>query len=473
MTRTTGGLAGLWGPTELIVLTALVPVFWFPERWPTATVAGIALTLGMWLGAWRLRQRLPIPSGVLRPLTFVLFATAVATTPVVDWSLSLPKVLGMILGSSVLLALTQTVRSPRALQLALSGLGLGSLALGVVGLVGVEWNEAKLPLLGPIYSHLPVLIRGVVAHTKSGAIHPNELAGSLVLLLPTLLLVGGVSARRGRRVQGGLLVLAGAVDCFVLLLTQSRSGIAGAVVVLLAAMGAVVVRFVRRGPGFAWRWGALVLYWLVLSGSVWAAYQVVARWVSPAANPTVLDTFKGRLELWDRSVYMLQDFPLTGIGIGQFNKVLHALYVPFLLTPDTYVPHAHDVYLEFALELGIPGFLAFSWLVAEFFRSCWRAWRSPDSQVRWVAAGLALGMVAFGVYGLADAIAPGARAGIFLWVVLGLGGALNTLPLDSAAPEPTIPHGSVAANAARVKRAPALAGGVDSRAASGTDGGTR
>ena len=133
---------------------------------------------------------------------------------------------------------------------------------------------------------------------------------------------------------------------------------------------------------------------------------------------------------------MLQDFAFTGIGLGQFNPVLHALYVPFLVAPGEYVPHAHNMYLEYAVELGIPGAVAFAFLVLAFFRQCRRAMRAPDPLVRHVGLGLALGMVSFWVYGLTDAIALGARGGLLLWIVLGLGAAVgNVVDQDRPVPE--------------------------------------
>ena len=124
---------------------------------------------------------------------------------------------------------------------------------------------------------------------------------------------------------------------------------------------------------------------------------------------------------------MLEDFPFTGIGLGQFNPVLHALYFPFLVMADEFVPHAHNLVLEYAIELGVPGLAAFGALLYAFFMQCARAARAEDQLVRWTGVGLALGVVGFLVYGLVDAIAPGARAGIVLWVVLGLGGAVGNV----------------------------------------------
>ncbi len=144
-----------------------------------------------------------------------------------------------------------------------------------------------------------------------------------------------------------------------------------------------------------------------------------------------LQTLASREELWRLAWAMIQDFSFTGIGLGQFDLVLHTLYVPLLVRPDEYVPHAHNMYLEYAVELGLPGAVAFALLVLAFFRQCARAMRAGDPLLRSAGLGLALGMASFWVYGLTDAIAPGARGGLVLWVMLGLGAALGRVASPS------------------------------------------
>ena len=186
------------------------------------------------------------------------------------------------------------------------------------------------------------------------------------------------------------------------------------------------------------------LAWLsAVALGAWGGWQLAVRWLSPANGTDVLNTLDFRMEMWNRAGYMIQDFAFTGIGLGQFNPVLHGLYVPFLVAPETFVPHAHNVFLEYALELGIPGAVAFGALVVAFFRLCWRASRASDRTVQWTALGLGLGLIGFLVYGLTDAIAPGARAGLVVWVVLGLGGAMGNLTARSPATVRSFPAGGI------------------------------
>ena len=77
-----------------------------------------------------------------------------------------------------------------------------------------------------------------------------------------------------------------------------------------------------------------------------------------------------------------------------------------------FVPHAHDLYLDYAVELGIPGALACLALLLVFFWACSRAVRDTNPTIAWPARGLGLSILAFLVFGIVDAIAPGYAADV-------------------------------------------------------------
>jgi O-antigen ligase len=126
---------------------------------------------------------------------------------------------------------------------------------------------------------------------------------------------------------------------------------------------------------------------------------------------------------------------LTGIGMGQFEPVLYALYIPILNPPGTFIPHAHNFLLQLGLDLGLLGASAFLWLLFELFRALWQAYRrlgDRDPALQAAAVGLAAGVAGFLTYGLTDAIAVGSRGSIIFWIMLGLGAALARLPVCAA-----------------------------------------
>ncbi len=85
------------------------------------------------------------------------------------------------------------------------------------------------------------------------------------------------------------------------------------------------------------------------------------------------------------------------------------------------IPHAHNVYLQTAVDLGIAGLMAFvglwlivGWQAAQAYR------RAPNGSARGAIAGLGAGRAAYLIYGLTDAITLGAKPLVLLWVTVGL-----------------------------------------------------
>jgi O-antigen ligase len=72
-----------------------------------------------------------------------------------------------------------------------------------------------------------------------------------------------------------------------------------------------------------------------------------------------------RIEIWMGIVQMVKARPLLGVGIGNFN-----LLYPFYQTQQAlatyggsthFIRQAHNEYLQFAAELGLPGLAVFIW----------------------------------------------------------------------------------------------------------------
>ena len=66
-----------------------------------------------------------------------------------------------------------------------------------------------------------------------------------------------------------------------------------------------------------------------------------------------------------------------GSGLGSFRNV-YSLYEQPEKVTDVYVVHAHDDYLEIALELGVAGIILMLAFLAWWAAAVWRAWRSAE-----------------------------------------------------------------------------------------------
>jgi O-antigen ligase len=106
-----------------------------------------------------------------------------------------------------------------------------------------------------------------------------------------------------------------------------------------------------------------------------------------------------RLAHWQAAEEMARYFPLTGVGLGNYEPIYPAFRLinwPFPLG------HAHDIYLNVLAETGIIGFLAYAALWLGIVWQTWRVTRSADPWRRAAGLGLLGTWTALSVHNLVD-----------------------------------------------------------------------
>ncbi len=402
------------GHGEWLGLLAILPILMFPR--PATAPLLMLVPLSFAWRRWRRRsffQRTPLDLSLLLLTTMMLVSLAATF----DMNLSFPKIAGLAMGVALFYAVQEIGRArgsawPVAVVIVMSGV-----AMGLVGVIGGRWSGWLAPLNG-LRGLLPASWQRIPG-TSLGVVNPNELAGTLIWVAP--LAVGMLWAVRRRWDSGWrwrftwVLALGAALFCTaVVLISGSRAGVLSlaAAFALMAAM-----RFPR------WRLAiaalvvvAVVLLWTVGRG-LWLGTIVDADWV---ALPLSLE---GRLEIWSRALYGLQDFPLTGMSMNGFRRVVHVLYPLFVIPPHVDLGHAHNHLLQAGLDLGLPGLVAYLalWIgAAALLHQSWRQSDGSGRHLRPLVLGLAGSLVAGWLFGIVDAIALGARPGFVFWLLLGL-----------------------------------------------------
>jgi putative inorganic carbon (hco3(-)) transporter len=401
---------------ELALVFLIAPLLLFPSPRRMLVLAVLPL---VWLAA-RVSTGSWLPRTPLNSALVVLLAMAgVSLWATYDPLESLGKVAGVALGVCLVWAVARWMVTPTRLETGVFGLLAASAGLGIVGLAGTNWFS-KFPALDAIVTRLPRAIRGVPGAQKG--FHPNEVAGCLVLFVPLLVALTyssvkewGASApgKRRREVARStgyacLLCLTGGT----LLLTESRGAWTGMIVAGLA-FSFWHSRLTRRFAALCLVAG---LATLVTLGPGRAANLAIS-----SSGPGMASNVEGRMELWSRAIYGIQDFPLTGMGMNTFRKVMPALYPTFLTSPNYDVAHAHNQLLQAALDLGLPGLVAYValWLLLAVMLT--RVYRcATDSRIRVLAGGLGAGLIAHFAFGMTDAVALGAKAGILFWLCVAL-----------------------------------------------------
>lgn len=141
----------------------------------------------------------------------------------------------------------------------------------------------------------------------------------------------------------------------------------------------------------------------------------------------------GRMELWSRALAGIQDFPVTGMGMNNFRRLMPRMYPTLDATPELDIAHAHNHLLQAALDLGVPGLIAYLaiWMVS--LTLLWRVYRrAADAMARTIAGGLAAGLIAHFVFSLADVIPLGSKVGVLFWMTLALAASLHQIALPAA-----------------------------------------
>jgi len=443
----------------LLALAAPFLLFPSPERsWVLLVVPAI------WLVAWLARSE-PLPrtplNGTLLLLSVMILVSTYATY---DVAISLPKISGMVLAIGVFFATVREGRRPGGWWLSFIVFLAMGLGIAGLGLLGTRWI-AKVGFLTSVVSRLPSYLTGLAGAEKG--LHPNEVAGALLWVIPAfitffvLLLTQAkaLRARLGRSRAMMLVSVVAAVIFFVtgvFVLTQSRGGYIALALTVLTLILVVLPPRARRLV-----LGSLMILAVILgvvlsrqgAGTVWE--RLIGS--DLADDPTFsLNTVQARQEIWSRALYGIQDFPFTGMGMNTFRHVAHVLYPLFVLSPNLDFAHAHNEFLQAALDLGIPGLVAFLALYVGAFgmlRESWQTAQRPgfyalrrgfplaplDSArlTQTLVLGLGGGLLAHMFYGLMDAVALGAKPGVLFWMLLGLIVALHRLAVA-----PTVEGGS-------------------------------
>ncbi|HKS82975.1 MAG TPA: O-antigen ligase family protein [Candidatus Acidoferrales bacterium] len=263
----------------------------------------------------------------------------------------------------------------------------------------------------------PVLAAEIVNSISENYINHNHFSGLLEMILPLSLMLSLYYAQKSRRhprprSRGEFLSGLGRPDllkCLLLLLASiviflgivfsfSRMGLISAIA-SLALLALIVWSSRRRNPQPAWF--ILLLLFCGVAGTAWlGAGPVVRHFQALSRDDPIERGSEGRRALWADTVQLIWSRPWTGSGLGCFEIAFTRFQSVEL---DYTLDHAHNDYLEFAAELGIPAatllFAMLFWIAA---RSLQAGLLARSSLSRAHALGVLGGASALLVHSLAD-----------------------------------------------------------------------
>lgn len=412
---------------EMLALVLIAPFLLFPSLWAPGVLIGLGVLLVLamtrWIACHELWPATPFNGALL--LFVLMLPVAVWASAMPD--LTRPKLLGIVLGLFAFRLAGLSIYDRRTLAWGLAAfVGVGAVIL-TVGALGTGWY-AKVSLLKPLVLRLPKQLVELPG-AEGQAINANQLAGATLLYLPIAIALAIGWWREGRRRLALVALVAAGGVAGLLLLTQSRSGWIGGAGGLVAL--AVLTGLASRQRRIRLAAILLVVVLALALGGVLAtlgSQSIAALWPSDTGNSAEgvagPISLSDRVEIWSRAVYAIQDFPFTGVGLGTFRRVVGLLYPLFTISPDIDIAHAHNIFLQVALDVGVPGLIAYLALLWVAGAVAWHVARRGPPLLQALAIGLLAALVSLHLYGLTDALALGSKPGLAFWMILGLLAAL-------------------------------------------------
>lgn len=407
---------------ETAVLVLITPFLLFPEVSTVGTFFSLLFLAFLWLYPKSTASRLILPQTPINiAILMFLLMLGVSILVTADIELTLPKATGLLLGITVWRYISLFCTNQRMLWLLICGFVVVGLGFTILGVLNANWL-AKIPVLEEIASQLPGA-SFLLPESAANGVHTNQIASIILIWLPLLisLLLGWQQLEKPVWIRLVVLVLF-VIGAVLLLLTQSRSGYIG----MAGTLFVLLFLWRQQLPVSAvfrkWITAVILLMMFVgIGGLMWLGPErITLIWQDPNQESVVgnLSTIGFRQEVWQWGVAAAGDFPFTGTGLGTFRQVARRLY-PLNVTPSYDIAHAHNIFLQTALDLGIPGLIAYG---AILLIVGWLGWEvgKKDVTLRPFSLGILSGIIALHLFGMTDALALGAKPGLLFWMGLGL-----------------------------------------------------
>lgn len=369
-----GSAQGIW-QNAVLQLAGIALIAWAAmekSAEPLAPPARQALLIAILGIAAVLLQLIPLPPGVwthlgardriadgYRALGMALPAQPLSLTPYQ----SLDSLLGLIPPLAMFCAMVR-LKAYRAKWMALA-LIAGTLAGILLGALQVASPRDQ----SPWYLYLDTNPGSAVGFFANA----NHMAILLVIAIPFLAAIAAAGRTANMQRYSAVVALCAGIGLVVLVglaLNRSLAGY-GLALPVIAASALIVLP-----PGSRLRLWTIGIAGLLMIAAVVALETVPIGGTKFGEDAT--SSVQSRAEIFATSTRALEEFMPLGTGLGSFREVYHLFEQPSQVT-TTYVVHAHNDYLELALELGIAGIVVLLLFLGWWVAAIARVWRTAEA----------------------------------------------------------------------------------------------
>jgi O-antigen ligase/tetratricopeptide (TPR) repeat protein len=318
----------------------------------------------------------------------LLFAVSavLGTLPAYDRRLTSTALTAILASAALYFAIAYLTRSWLAVRIVSGVVILASTLLALYFITQFGYQD---------YPETPALIERFGQATTlpfrfGGYLHPNAAAAFLGVAVP-LGITRALSSRYTWR--KAFWAFCSLIIVYAIFLTYSRGSwlALGGATALVIALG-----ILRRLP----RRIALAVVGIVVVALAAGLVAIVA--LGTDNLPFLASTFStasSRGQLYRNSLYLLGDYPYTGIGLGDTFAMVYSRYSLLIFVP--FLTYAHNLPLAVWLNQGLLGLLAFGGVILAFYTLVYRVIRAAEPRRlfhgAWLGATVAL------LHGLTDA----------------------------------------------------------------------
>jgi len=294
------------------------------------------------------------------------------------------------------------LRDRIVLKTAIFCLAISSFLLSAYGIYQYFFVKVPTAMAWVDIEQFPELATRVYATLEN----PNVLAEYLVLVIPVTLGALWTTGKFARKA-----IYAGLTGALILclVLTFSRGAWLGLVL-------ALVVFAILKEPRLFILFMVLALIFPLFMPTV-----VLDRIASIGSMEDSSNAF--RVTIWIAAFRMIKDYWLTGIGLGL--SAFARVYRDYMIA-GTPAQHAHNLYLEMGIEIGIAGVLAFLWMIASGLARALDRIKTND-RYSFILAGVVGALGGHLLHGLFDYVWYSPRIVMAFWLVFGMMAALSSL----------------------------------------------